>query len=146
MPLFQLDEMRSIALDALSEQGEKWQGSNPSEALHEEAGTVAYDDVSGEPLDLSRVRAARVEEIAYFKSMNVYEKVPVSEAWERTGKGPIQTRWIDINKGDEGNPLYRSRLVAKEFNTEKRPDLFAATPPAECLKMLLSKMAEQGQN
>ena len=47
-------------------------------------------------------------------------------------------RWVDINKGDEGNPDYRSRLVAKEINKDRREGLFAATPPLECLKFILS--------
>ena len=45
---------------------------------------------------------------------------------------------MDVNKGDETKPEYRSRLVAKEINTSKREDLFAATPPLEALKILLS--------
>ena len=51
------------------------------------------------------------------------------------GKGPIGTRWIDTNKGDDEDPEYRSRIVAQEVNTEKRIDLFAATPPLEANKM-----------
>ena len=31
----------------------------------------------------------------------------------------VAVRWIDINKGDSKTPLYRSRLVAKEFNENK---------------------------
>ena len=77
LPLFQLDEMKSIAIDALNEQGTRWQGNDPSEALHEHHEVmIAYDDVSGEPFDLSRVRAARLEEMAYFGFMNAYEKSP----------------------------------------------------------------------
>ena len=53
----------------------------------------------------------------------------------------VQTRWIDINKGDAANPVYRSRLVAKEFNVDKQSGLFAATPPLEALKMLVSDVA-----
>ena len=49
--------------------------------------------------------------------MGVYEKVDINEAWSETGKAPIAVRWVDINKGDTANPNYRSRLVAKEFNT-----------------------------
>ena len=48
---------------------------------------------------------------------------------------------VDINKGDTTDPNYRSRLVAKEFKTDERPEWYAATPPGECLKVLLSKMA-----
>ena len=35
-------------------------------------------------------------------------------------------------------PDYRSRLVAKEINTHKRPDLFAATPPLESIRYIMS--------
>ena len=75
------------------------------------------------------VRQARKEEIAYFRSMKVYEKVSLEECWEKTGVGPIAVRWVDINKGDIANPNYRSRLVAKEYKTDDRPEWFAATPP-----------------
>ena len=52
--------------------------------------------------------------------------------------GSISVRWIDINKGDSQNLNYRFRLVAREINTNKRDDLFAATPPLEALKVILS--------
>ena len=51
---------------------------------------------------------------------------------------PIIARWIGINKGDVDSPNCRSRLVAREINTHKRDDLFAATPPLEALKVILS--------
>ena len=50
----------------------------------------------------------------------------------------ITTRWIDTNKGDETLPDYRSRLVGREIKKDKRNDLFAATPPLESLRFLLS--------
>ena len=84
-----------------------------NDELHEPDGTAAYDDVSGDPLSLELVRAARKEEIEYFRSMRVYEKVTEDECRKETGKSPIQVRWIDINKGDTIHPNYRSRLVAK---------------------------------
>ena len=37
--------------------------------------------------------------------------------------------------------MYRSRLVANQFNTGVRPELYAATPPSECLRLMLSLMA-----
>ena len=49
--------------------------------------------------------------------------------WANTGKDPIGTRWVDVKKGDDVNPEYRSRLVAKEIKRDNREDLFAATPP-----------------
>ena len=113
----------------------------PDKALHEEDGTVAFDDQSGAPLIPGEVAKARQEEIEYFRSMGVYRKVDKSVCWEATGKAPIPVRWVDINKGDNTSPNYRSRLVAKEFRTDVRPDLYAATPPSECLKLLLSRLS-----
>ena len=55
-----------------------------------------------------------------------------------TGKAPIGCRWIDINKGDDEKPEYRSRLVAKEINRSPNAEMFAATPPLEAKKMLFS--------
>ena len=82
---------------------------------------------------------ARQEEIQYFRDMGVYEKVDVQECWKSTGKAPIAVRWVDTNKGDSVKPNYRSRLVAKEFNTGPCPELYAATPPSECLRIMISK-------
>ena len=70
--------------------------------------------------------------------MKLYTKVPIDQCWRITGKAPIGTRWIDINKQDEANPLYRSRLVGQEFNTSNDVSLYAATPPLELLRTLIS--------
>ena len=43
-----------------------------------------------------------------------------------------------VNKGDQENPEYRARLVAKEIKMDQRLDLFAATPPLEAKKFLFS--------
>ena len=80
----------------------------------------------------------------YFQEYHVYEKVPESGCWDVTGKGPIGTRWIDINKGDQVNPDYRSRLVAQEIKMDKNQELFAGTPPLEAKKMLMSLATTQG--
>ena len=58
-----------------------------------------------------------------------------------TGKGPIGVRWIDVNKQDEEHLLYRSRLVAKDFNTEDRPYLFKSTPPIGAMRFICSEAA-----
>ena len=52
------------------------------------------------------------------------------------GGNTIGTRWIDINKGDEESPDYRSRLVGKELNVGSDPALYAATPPLEALRLI----------
>ena len=47
-------------------------------------------------------------------------------------------RWIDRNQRDEDDPLYSSRIVAKEIKTHANPDLFAAILPVEYIRFLLS--------
>merc|ERR1711873_169630 len=81
-----------------------------------------WDDLSGKPLNPELVKRARLEEMGELAKHRVYEKVPISECWNKTGSGPIGTRWVDVNKGDDSKPDYRSRLVAKELNTNKRED------------------------
>jgi hypothetical protein len=80
---------------------------------------TACDDVSGAALDPSMVHEARGTEIAYFKGMGVYERVPRSEQFQTKGK-IIGTKWIDTNKGDSLNPKIRSRLVGKISNRSGR--------------------------
>ena len=53
----------------------------------------------------------------------------------------MKTRWIDINKGDDENPVYRSRLVGKEFNDGDMDGIFAGTPPLEALRYLVHEAA-----
>ena len=112
-------------------------------ALHEydHDDMKAFDDVTGQELNPQLMMKARQDEIQYFREMGVYEKVDIEECWKAIGKAPIAVRWVDINKGDTANPNYRSRLVAKEFNTGPCPELYAATPPSECLRLMISKAA-----
>ena len=49
--------------------------SGPAAELHEEE--LAFDDQSGAALELALVREARQAEIEYFRSMDVYNKVPI---------------------------------------------------------------------
>ena len=129
--LMTLEEMLAVVPEDMN-------SGDPGKDLHDcEAddytladGIMAFDDQPGARLKPELMRRARRDEIAYFKEMEVYEKVPIEECWKETGKGPIAARWVNINKGDEAHPNYRSRLVAKEFKTDVRPDLYAATPPA----------------
>ena len=53
----------------------------------------------------------------------------------------VKTRWIDINKGDDENPVYRSRLVGKEFNDGNMDGIFAGTPPLEALRYIVHEAA-----
>ncbi len=99
---------------------------------------IAWDDISGEYLDPEKVKVARKAEMEYYRKMGVYRRVPLRECIEKTGKPPIGVRWVDINKGDRKSPLYRSRLVAKQFKKFKDDDLYAATPPIESFRIVIS--------
>ena len=57
---------------------------------------------------------------------------------------PMQ--WVDANKGDEENPEYRSRIVAKDLKSKRDPnmppiDSFAPMPALEMVRLLLSLAA-----
>ena len=74
-----------------------------------------WDEMSGDELDAGKVKEAREEEMVAVRTHKLYDKAPVQESWDRTGIGPINSRWIDINKGDSIHPDYRSRWVAQEI-------------------------------
>ena len=97
-----------------------------------------FDEVSGKQLDPKGVVKARIEEMVEVAKHKLYDKVPLQECYDETRKAPIKVRWLDINKGDELNPEYRSRLVAMELKRDDRKDLFAPTPPLESKKLLFA--------
>ena len=97
------------------------------------------DDLSGQVLRDDLVEAARALELAYFEQKGVWRKRLMAEV-RRQGKIPITVRWVDVNKGDDLNPRYRSRLVARQLKAADRSgtSYFAPTPPLESLRTILS--------
>ena len=87
----------------------------------------AWDDHTGESLDAKKVKEARQLEMEYYDKMHVFDKVPIAQCWDRTGKALLKARWVDIDKGTR----YRSRWVAKQFKGSDSEEWFAATPPIE---------------
>ena len=61
------------------------------------------------------------------------------------GKRHRQGRWVDCNKGDAAKPDVRCRWVAKEVAYQHSDQLFAATPPLEALRLLVSEAATRAQ-
>ena len=55
------------------------------------------------------------KELDYFHSKGVWDMRRIQEAWSKTGRPPISVRWVDVNRGDDEYPSYRSRLVAREI-------------------------------
>ena len=85
-----------------------------------------------------RTVKASQEEMDQFKQRKVYEKVREDVCWAVTGMAPIGSRRIDIDKGGEYNPDYRSRRVAQQikYNSNQK-NIFAATPPLEAQKLFI---------
>ena len=62
-----------------------------------------------------------------------------------SGHRIVSVKWVDTNKGTENKPEIRCRLVARDFRgaDKDREDLFAATPPWELKKLLMSHAADR---
>ena len=98
------------------------------------------DDLTGQVLKDELVEKARAAELAFFTSKEVWKKVPRARAHQRTGQRPISVRWVDVNKGDEVEPNYRSRLVARQLKALDKSGTcyFAPAPPLEALRTVIS--------
>jgi hypothetical protein len=98
------------------------------------------DDITKQPLLDGLVDAARAKELEYFASKGVWVKRPKAEAFQKTGRAPISVRWVDVNKGDDQCPKYRSRLVARQLKAtdQSGESFFSPTPPLEALRAVLS--------
>ncbi len=87
------------------------------------------------------VKEARAKELEYVHSKKVWVKVTQATARQRNGgRRPITVRWVDVNKGDELNPNYRSRLVARQLRAtdSSGQSYFAPAPPLEALRTVIS--------
>jgi len=76
-----------------------------------------------------------------FDHKGVYTKTSRSKAIAKTDRPPIGVRRVDVNKGDDEDPNYRSRLVAKDFRRKGDDSIFAPTPPLEALRSPLMMAA-----
>ena len=99
---------------------------------YDECGWDYVDDTSGKLLNHTLVEKARAEEISVIRELCVWEVVdrPHNEV-------VFGTRWVDIKKGDENKPFYRSRLVVQEYTRQADWSFFTATLPLEVLQNLL---------
>ena len=93
--------------------------------------TKYYDDVSWKLLRTELVEKSRQEEPQFINQIGLW-KVVDRPAHTRI----IGTRWVDVNKQDDEQPLYRSRLVGQELKSDGGDSYFAATPPLDSIKFL----------
>ena len=125
---------------------EKAAASDEGMAIEAVYGEQAWDDVRGGKLDREEVRKARLEEVEYMKNRGLWRVVPRERLEE--GQKVTSVKWVDTNKGTDEKPVIRCRLVARDFRgaDRDREDLFAATPPWELKKLLMSRAAYRGDN
>ena len=75
----------------------------------------AQDDVSGVELDPELVKQAREVKMTFFRKMQVYTRVPPSDANKQRRKG-FGVRWVDVNKGDSAlSPLTITLFLSYPF-------------------------------
>ena len=74
----------------------------------------AWDDVSGASLPVGEVVKARLKELEYIDEKGVWILIDRDTAKAKKIK-IIGSRWIDVNKGDTNNPIFRSRFVDPEW-------------------------------
>ena len=124
--------------------------------LHPEWYEEIYDNISGQRLDPALVAKGRQSEMKFMSDLGVWSYDTVQNCLETTGRQPLTVGWVDVNKGDSDNPDVRGRLSVQEtkwqttINADDVAATFAATPPYEALRFLLScwmtpQTAEQGE-
>ena len=103
---------------------------------------VAYarDGVTGTVLLSDLVVRARLEEMTYFNKLRVYKVFPRAHKRQH-GRKTIDALWVHANKGDSEPPRCRSRLVGRELSVVRDDFLYAAAPPFEDLRVVLSHAA-----
>lgn len=85
-----------------------WTVNDQSEDMAEYR-MVAYDEKSGEMLAPTSVGTVR--------AISLYDEAPTSERYMETGKPPVNTKWVNLNKRTTEEPEVRCRLVAKDFKS-----------------------------
>ena len=94
-----------------------------------------------------KVRAVAGSRASRARSSECGLKLTWKSFGTRKEERPIGVRWVDV---DKGFGVCRSRLVAKGFKPKSKVNdqegLFAATPPLELIKMLISKVARGSRN
>ena len=114
----------------IDKEGDVDMGAMEVNIEEDEWGKWEYDEDHDGEFDPKLHKEERLEEVNFMQNIG-------------RGKAPITTKWVDVDKGRDGEVLIRSRLVARDFknkNDERNFDVFAATPPLE-MKRLLFRMA-----
>ena len=112
--------------------------------LQPEYYTEVHETSTGELLPSDLVAKGQAAEMQFMKGRTVWTHDTVENCTKATGRKPITTGWVDVNKGDRDRPNVRCRLTVQEtrkqtsIDTSDTAATFAATPPYEALRFLLS--------
>ena len=113
-----------------------------TEAREEDEFFKCFDGITGNELPWQAVKQAREKELQYLRELVVCEKVDERAAVAKYNVTPVDTKWVDTDKGFEEEPMQiRSRIVDREFKSGDRTDLCAETHPLEALKAFISVAA-----
>ena len=107
---------------------------------------TAEDDVKGGWLPPDLVYDARLKELKILMDRKVYRYSTITDALRKIGKRPRRLKWIDTDKGGESNRMVRSRLVCTEVRPRGKEAIFAAAPPLESLRLLVSYLSSECPN
>jgi hypothetical protein len=103
-----------------------------------------HDDRTGKTLNAKLVEIAEREEIDFMEKLGVGVESTLDECWSMTGKPPVSTKFVRVNKGGDEAPDVRARLCARDFKfkgSDTDINLFAAMPPLEAKKLLFRQAA-----
>ena len=101
--------------------------------------SCASEDIIDQELPWHAVRKSPELEIKYLRDFGVYGKLMRERPVAKCGIAPVHTEWVDRDKAFEGEPMpIRSRMCAREFKSDDRPDMHAGLPPLEAMKVIIS--------
>ena len=80
-----------------------------------------FEDVkSRRALPNRLLHAAREEELSFMSKIHLYDEVPLEECLGGDGKGPVSTKFVDLNKGTDNELDIWCRLVAYDWNPRSK--------------------------
>ena len=103
-----------------------------------------FDEYTGDKLPAELFQKAIVDEIDYFARI-VWDIVTPEDIKQDPQAVLVGGRWVLCNKGNATQPKVRARHVANEVNHYDDAQYFAATPPLESIRLLLSKFAQRSK-
>ena len=104
--------------------------------------TEYKDESTHDTLPTEHIRNAVYDELDYF-CKNVWVGVSADVARADPHGKLINCKFVNCNKHDAESPGVRARLVAQEVSHHGDESFYAATPPLEAKRMLLSQLATE---